>query len=411
MSRPRNPSFVVPSFAPNTNYPAGANSWNSNPTKVLPPGATSVGFTPGQGNAAQYYNYLFNAAYATDDAAKAAIDATLNYVGQGPALNITLGPTVALMHAAWNPIRRSWLGAANGSKSVRESTNYGQTFSATNLIGALGGASFTRRICVNDIGEAVVTCANTDVYHCDASGTWAYQTPALGQAPDASNSYELAFDGTRWIAYISYGSGRQYMSSTNRTSWTARTIVSSGGSAHNLLGRVAANKTTGRTVSACLMSGFGGTVAGTSEVLATLDGGATWQNGGTYATISHGFTANQVQDLHFNAASGLFYFIVGNTAAGSKVYTSSDGISWTLVCTLASTCLRRITSVGELLLADASGTSLAYSIDRGATWRHVGYVSDNIAGSIVSSPDQFLVLSSLNVHYSHRAGLTGNVLT
>lgn len=51
---------TVPTFATDTNYPAGAHGWNGTSTKTAPlAGKLAEGFEPGEFPPAQYFNWLF----------------------------------------------------------------------------------------------------------------------------------------------------------------------------------------------------------------------------------------------------------------------------------------------------------------------------------------------------------------
>jgi hypothetical protein len=413
MSRPADPSYVVPVFAPDANYPAGGNTWNGNPTKVAPPGATSVGFTPGQGNAAQYINKLVFDAYDTDGKAKTSNQAWAAFVGQLPALNFFIGPAVAFSDAVWNPVRRVWCAVGTGH-NVQESVSAGQVFAAANLIAGIAGTSPALRIACNDAtGDMVVTTDTTAVYEWSQAGAaWTSRSVSGLAAPAAGDAMNVVFDGTLWCAYIAgRGAGgtgfRGFFSSPDRATWTSRALPSSGTAAAiaNGLSQLATNKA-GRSVALVNLG-----TTGFAEFLATTDGGATWVTG-TYGQVNHGITAVTAQSLKYNAASGLFIFTVASSAA-SKVYTSTDGLAWTLAASLgAGGRIQTITTMGELWLAQVGSASLAYSVDRGVTWRSLEFIPDTATiTTLKSSGGQFLMLTSANVYPSLRMGVGGAVLT
>src|SRR5690349_750660 len=79
--RPKNPSFTIPTWAPNANYDVSGNPWSATPTKVDHPGRYTVGFTPRAGVPAQAFNKLISDMYATDGALKASLNEWANYTG------------------------------------------------------------------------------------------------------------------------------------------------------------------------------------------------------------------------------------------------------------------------------------------------------------------------------------------
>ena len=401
MPRPKDLPPALQSWATG-NYSAGP-TWGGTPQRT-PPGASFL--TPNLTLPAEVANYLHGNAFD-------AVVGIGAYLYQLPALNWFTGAAIAFDDIVWNGPRRTWFAVGNGvqtAKIARESYSNGQGFAADVLSG-LGGAAGTIRIAADAAGNMVVTTVTSVIYEYNfATVTWSYQSAAFSMAPAAGDAYAVAHDGTRWVAFTAKaGSGFQYRSSTDRVTWTNRTVnVVSSATASMNMARLASNGA-GRMVS---VTSIGAT--GASEFLATTDGGATFI-GGTYSSLNHGLTAILTQSLTYNAASGLFIFTC-SSASAAKVYTSTDGLSWSLVATLATGRIQRIVTAGELWLAFVGvGTSqLALSVDRGVTWRVVGWWPDAFPTptALASSGDQFMMTTTAGpVFYTLKTGIGLDVLT
>lgn len=411
MSRPAAPSYLVEPFAPDTNYAAGGETWNSNATKVAPPGAASVGFEPNTGVAAQCLNYLHNRRYVEGAAAKAKMVEVFDYLGQGPALNFRVGAATVANHAAYNFATRSWM-FAKATKTVEESVTAGQTTTGTNVLSALGGAANCLRVACAADGSAVVTTSTRDVYERSAAGTWTYRANSIPIAPEASNAYEIAYNPvtSKWLAFHAGVSSMVFASSPDRFTWTTQTLTSFAVSG-NSLGRMAVDETTGRVV---IVNQPLPASTGNAEFATSLSDGSDWPP--TLSVVNHGFTTNVRMSLTWNKSSGLFVFTVGSTSGGSKVYTSSDGTAWTLVCTLTTAAIVKVATLGELWLAAVWSNELAFSVDRGATWKRADFAlgTDVLSGTpqcLVANGGQFLALTNANVWPSQRVGAGFSSLT
>ena len=329
-----------------------------------------------------------------------------------PALNWTPGAAIAFDDIVWNGPRRTWFAVGNGlgtAKIARESFSYGQGFAA-DVLGGLGGASGTLRIAVDAAGNMVVTTATSVVYEYNfATVTWTYQSAAFSMAPAVGDAYAVVHDGTRWVAYTTDVANRQLRSSTDRATWTNRTTTIASSAIYTMSKARLATNGAGRVVSCAVIGSTGAT-----EFLASTDGFATLV-GGTYSSLAHGFTSLLAQSLTYNAASGLFIFTCASSSA-TKVYTSTDGLSWTLVTTLATGRIQRIVTLGELWLAfvGVGSAQLALSVDRGVTWRTVGWWPDAFPTptALASSGDQFLMTTTAGpAFYTTKTGIGGDVLT
>jgi hypothetical protein len=395
VSRPADLAYVVPVWAPNTNYPVTADPWSATPTKTAHSGAASVGITPKTGVAAQVFNKVINDAYTAIGAGKVADQTILDHVGQLQALNFGANVTGAFVDAVWNKPSNQWW-AIETTVSCRPSTQNGWTWGANFL--ASSGPDTLNRIAVDTAGNMVVT-ATTNTYQTlheynISTNTWARRLSGLGasnnNAPTGKDCVVFdpasglwchgAFDG-----YLGANAAR-LATSSDRSTWTARSFDP--GATLSIGLEMASNG-----VSTLVL--VGRTASGTSKVWTSANGGVSWT---ARADISHGISTGTVQEFHFCPALNLFFYLVGDSGTAHKLYSSADGVAWTLVHSVATKQFTRLSSVGRILLANtSSGSNLVFSLDGGASWRYTGYGASAGSARIVTSGEQVLLLNAANV--------------
>lgn len=110
-----------------------------------------------------------------------------------------------------------------------------------------------------------------------------------------------------------------------------------------------------------------------------IDDGATpkqwYSTNGTSWTEYSGFSAaitGAIRGLVYNAALGTFFLVTA-----SKVYSSANGQSWTLVSTHGFTPINRSSGLcahgRALVTADSDANTIVYSLDGGVTWKHAPF--------------------------------------
>lgn len=377
VSRPANPAYTVPVWAPNASYPAGASPWSGTPTKTTHPAAGTTGITPRQGFPAQAMNKVLNDAYATDEAAKTAINDLVNHVGQEQVLNMGPGVTrgTAAGRGVWHPLDRAWwsTGSTLGSNDdLRYTTDRGQAWTT------------------QSVGAAALTSPLTDM-DVDAAGNMVILGGGVTTLIDYARSGVLAgtftrrtvFSGTpdypmvchdpvraRWCI-VSYEGGQKVYHSTSRASWTLATSVLPGTQRPVLF----CNKTSGRLVAANTSSGT------TVNIMTSDDGGQNWT---LRSAVVSGFVSGVTTqpsgiDWHgsvsmaYSSTDGCWLMTVTN-GTNTEIYRSTnDAVTWSLVRTLSGIVLRQdsLACIGRVWAA--FGASLIYSVDQGATWLDTGW--------------------------------------
>lgn len=378
MSRPANPSYVVPVWAPNVNYPAGANPWSGTPTKTTHPAAGTVGITPRQGVAAQVFNRVVNDAYAVDQSTRDSLTALYNYVGQLPALNFVAGQSLSLLNSAgFEPVSRRWF-LTGDNESVWVTADLGQTaMSPLSTVQTAGAGEACHGIDFDTSGNSVIATTTEFVFELNA-GLSCTKPSAAGASLAGSTPCSVSFDpvNNRWCWVGSTGVAAQpllFRTSTNRTAWAAATTGPGTGFVTAVVNRqLVCRKATGVTV-------FVGNNGATGKVATSSNGGTVWT---AQSDITFAFTPTTLH-LSFDDTSNTWLLVAGRSNAGvpqSELWTSSnDGVSWTRLITLNQTRLYRVATLGTLWVAGIENgpsgnvwNDVAFSLDAGNTWQACG---------------------------------------
>lgn len=320
-----------------------------------------------------------------------------------PALNFENVGHGEYLYVKYDSFSRSWIGVG-GTDLVQGSAN-GRDWSGGMTAGAY--TAITMRVGVNENdGSLVVLGTGTGVAERDAAGVWTHHGSVFGYAAALGENTEVLFDGTRWVTFYTCTGGVvhiQIRSSTDRATWTSHgtgPFVAAG----TAKGRLATNKL-GRAV---FVSVNGAT--GTSEAAVSLDGGVTFVGGAVVVAITHGFGSAAFASLEWNTEESIFVYVVSELFA-SKIYTSPDGVTWTLRRSITTVGINGIAFTPGLWLATSYASSLIMSLDAGVTWRPT-FVTDGILLGIASDGvGQFLVITNYSNYVSARTRNRYDVVT
>ncbi len=420
MSRPANPAYTVRTWSTDTNYPAGGNPWNGQATKVEPPGPAG-GFVPNQGAAAEYVNKLFNDAYTIDSNTKTSLTNWANFMGQIQALNFPIevsGPATTNFWAVYNEGLRRWYISGDNEKLYYSVDNIAWTLDSAIATAIVSGAAANlRRFEADPSGNMVVTMSDIGVggryiaQMTGSSGAWT-EVDVFGATMVNGDTVPVVYDpiNGKWIV-VAHASGgvTRIATSANRTTWTVETTAAAHGSTNFdattlSLYRLACKKSTGRVVMTAFRSSDTRIVVATSD-----DGGNTWTDRSQF-TIGLTPLTERGCELTYNPDTNTFMLVVFETTGthSSELWTSSDGISWSLAKAFTNYAVRNVAPVGNMWAALASNTTVnevIYSLDNGATWYFAGIQTATGPLGVFYGVSRPLILTDTKVRMGFAAGL------
>lgn len=419
MSRPAAPSWIVPTFATDANYPAGSDPWAGTPTKVIFSGATG-GFVPGQSAAAQYVNYHFNAAYTVEASVKAYNQALLDAFGQAyvhswsaetyPDLGVA---STEVRSPLWDPVRGAWFVAYQdtGGQRAAHSFDGGRTWNS----------------------HSYFTSASLPVY--------LGNNPAgLLVAVDGANNlawYNNTPGSTTWTAVTL--SGLAAVTRFCRINWFVPTsqFIAVGGTGTPTSKMIRGNGTSNwADVSASIPAAINAQEKWTQDVSPTLfcaiprvTAGVNYMTSTDLITFTQRTSLPSVAGfwpaaLKYNAAEALWMVVYNNASGNIRVYTNPDPVAgtWTLKffssfgqCTVYSASLAvsgslwLLSGIYDGSTASQTRYSGLYSVDSGVTWRSIDmYMSTTAIANpetfaIAEGGGRFMVVNGEKLVYSSQA--------
>jgi hypothetical protein len=216
MARPTDDPIV---WGTDTNYPAGADSWNGTPVKVAPSaGVVAAGWEPEDRPPAQHLNHLLHNHGAWLDYLRALNDALpLDNWSGTEASGAEVGGCYTICGGLSNS-REVWV-RGSSTKTIYRSTNGGKHWTAaSSMPAAWGAAAETRKIIYDGTYFVAVGRSGGNWIATSTDGdTWTDRSPA-----GAAGLYSVAWDGAS--AYVAVGStGGIYLASSPTGTWTAQT--------------------------------------------------------------------------------------------------------------------------------------------------------------------------------------------
>jgi len=375
MSRPVNPSYTLPTWADDSNYSAGSEAWSGTATKVAP--LTRL-WTPNTKPPAQYFNYVLDQAFDTDAAAKAYQQTMMDFVGQMQAMNwpartindvnYSYGPA-----AVWNSWYKNWVISANddplNNHDATISISYdGRTWQAGS---AFPGKGDIGAICVNPTNGRLVAVSDSAT-----NGGKLSARSAGGGSWTQSGTANTGDNATECLHY--FNSRIIFM---GREGGTNGVILVSTDDGDNW----AAYSGTYPTAAASGYKFFNAADDGTTFVSFPRDPSTTSNDKFMYSTDGHNFSvgtmpeAVNVQAVAYSSLTGKFMALSSVNSGATKVFTSSDGVTWTKVFTAGAVVggidsaaypWRALTCCGSLWVAlEKTDGRVWFSYDDGVTWK------------------------------------------
>lgn len=393
-----------------TNYPAGANPWNSQPVQT-PPGYTY--FTPGQTPAAEEMNWLF-----------ASLSGASGSNVTVPGIGWKTLATLTGIGTGTNPVPTGgrWDAVAN-NRWLMCAQNFGGVYA--DVYAFQGSGDSTDVGVAVDNGTGVGTIYPTDCYW-DGTHFFMGGVSSGGAAiiyrcsPGGAWSSVLSIAGTTYgpVNFVVSG-GFIYAFITQTTAMNVYYAPVGGGASWS--GPVGVPVNSGSFICAA--------TNGTNWVMFANYSGATnygystapqtlWI-GGSVTFMTH---TDAPYGLVWSPADQLFVLVTAGTDSKMHTYVSSTGVSgtWTEQGTgiaYPGTGVRNLAVTGQGCLAaivNATPDFTIYSVDAGATWHNTpntlpapahtlaGLTSEKIAGS----PFGFMATNFGAARFSHAAGLT-----
>lgn len=427
MTRPAAPSWTIPVWAPNTNYPASADPWSLTPCKVTHPGAASVGITPKTGVAAQVINKLINEAYAADTDAKTFATTLHTWLIDrfglvdlrnwfAPQTSVT-GPCHIKYKGA---IRKHYVGGVDGSsKATFARTMDPSVWSTTNEVVGNTFGVFDGSFDVATDGSVVIPGSGaTDgakVLECTAAGVWTVRAAVFTNALVAPDCVFDPVSGN-WVVFGKRNGSltADVWTSTNRTAWTSRTPPASiptdgvGGPYVRL-----ATDGLGKIVAQFFPSSVpGDSTTNSISFSCSSDGGVTWSAVNTKTTA---FSASAGSDIHSSPIwNGSKWVATASYQNGdgatvkTYVYNSTDGSTWTQVALLTTVAIHSIaSSIDGIVIGTTYNGQYVYSTDDGATWYPLGIGMASGVQVRVHAANGGLVITDFSGNKVHHSAVLG----
>lgn len=359
--------LTPPTFAVETDYPAGSNPWNGQPLKVAP---VNDYFTPDTKPPAETFNYtlngICNSLASLTDAATFGIVSNWNPIGN----NITVvggSASSGIIDIAWDAYYQRWISNPTGGSGYTVAvSNDGVNWvswgsgDTTEGEGAICSDPATGRIISLNTGGGTGTIGYWTAAGVGTFLNVAAFNGAVGQPGQSSVSY---FNGV-WQAFAYTISGSSftgnYTYSTNPApggSWTNGTLPTTSASGTNHPAFWAHTQSPTELIMG-LCGTTASTVSGTDYCTLIIS-----TNGTTFTDFTPSFFSGKIlTGLHYSANDGIYGLIVYD-GTSSYLYTTATpttSSSWSLVKTFTNRKCVGLTNVGRVWMTQGKDTSGIY---------------------------------------------------
>lgn len=311
-----------------------------------------------------------------------------------------------LEFAVYDHGTRGWL-AGGDQRNLRSSTDFGVTWSNTNLLSLVGGDLDPLTDGAFDgLGKAVIAAKSKDVFVFSTS--WARKAVHASSEDGADGAIVYDPVHSLWCAAAEFNADGVLIATASDPAgtWTARSRPS-GMDQGTVPGGVAmaVHKVDGRIVLATTHSD------GTMLLITSTDGGVTW-SAVTSVALGLASVLNPILgvSVSVNESTGEWIAIAtkrSNTDSGfaaSAVLRSTNGTSWTKVAGLTSSLLSHAapTVSAWVSVARTGGKAeVVLSEDGGATWLRTGMVLEGSehrgayagGGALIALTDEYAYTS------------------
>lgn len=270
------------------------------------------------------------------------------------------GPAVILRRACFNPVEsRVYALADNATDHLYYTVNFGNDWSGP--VAASGGAGALFDIASDPSGNMVAPLTSNNVAEYNQSSTtWTNHGAPFTGSP-SSPTVVWSIVGSLWcVTYRNGALGLQAFTSPNRTAWTSRTA----GLPATLTGYAGSNNPQMGVDAA------GNIVLVLNTASAVDYKGAYSSNGGvTWTAFTIATALNSAVTRPVWSAYDSQWIIAASSGSGTNVFTSPDGVTWTLVYAPATVVqFRQLAVIGRMYAAVDSNGNLYYSTNKGANW-------------------------------------------
>jgi hypothetical protein len=326
---------------------------------------------------------------------KTALERALNFP---TAVNAPIG---AGDRVKWDPTTRTWYACGSQDFFVGTKDPYKWPTATAITAGALFAAGSTYDFDISPAGVIVVTDINAtptlfqDTYHeRTAAGVWTKQSANVGIGQYLPTVRYDVSSGLWCIACRNENNKSVAITTPDPhtpPTWTQHFIPSIPDTSDLTIGSNGAN--------ALVIQGTLGTTVYFSK---SSDGGVTWS---TAVPKALGFTATFPGSHPRPMWNGTHWlaFASDPSTTKTKVWTSTDGVTWTEVFSSVASGFQSVGFVDELWLAlvkDGLSVALAVSTDKGVTWnfldREFAFSSPNALPSYVASNANRFLLTGVN---------------
>jgi hypothetical protein len=397
VSRPLNPTYAVPQWAPSTNYPAGTDAWAGTATKVAP---IETQFTPAANLPAQEMNYVLRDRDNTQQSAKDYQKTILDYLGQMPVKNWPHKGAYAgnqSAKASWSEYHKAWIipGVLATPGPTAEFAISSDQGNAWTLIGSYAGTPS------GHLGRA---CA---------------ARPSDGLIAFVDNGDNGYFDGAAWQSSSPLWDSAVYFREMFYMHGRFIAIGGKSGSSTDFTvqmpdGNTSFGATSNTGVATFTYSAYDAASSGENGLLLAhryAAAGGYWLWDGTLhlgeaQKVGYNSPASgAVMGVGYDSARGVFV-LAENSGSDTRFRTSANGVTWTTGNLLTGKQFDHFKCFGAAwlgaqvgVLDGSTGLYMSYlwvSVDAGATWERVnlgvGYGLAGGDGRVLStSPEQCMI--------------------